>query len=494
MKVLSAQQIRDWDAYTIKNEPIRSIDLMNRAAAACRKHLASIIRNYDTVRIFCGKGNNGGDGIAMAVGWKQEGIQSKVYIVGDASGGSEDFEQQLQTAKAQQLDLYYIFSNNDFLAIEKTDLIIEALFGSGLNRPLSGLYAETVEMLNASNATIIAVDLPAGLFCDRSSKGNPVIKAAETITFQSPKICFMMAENGPFFGKITLADIGLLPEFLEQVEAPVFVDEEYVRPLYKKRSPFSHKGNFGHALIIAGNYGKMGAALMCSKACLKTGAGLVTLDTPKAFLNAIHSYCPELMCKIREEYQTYTSYNTIGIGPGMGTESASKELLLKVLKQFDKPVLIDADAITILSGVENPLGNLPENSILTPHPKEFDRLFGQSENEFERMEKAVRLSKEHPLVLVLKGHRTLIAFRGKCWFNSTGNAGLAKGGSGDVLSGMITALLAQSYSPLQAAILGVYLHGSAADFTAKKIAPESMMATDVIDHISDAFTAIGSKE
>lgn len=490
MKVLSASQIREWDAYTIKQKPIKSIDLMNIAARAARNHLRKTVGEYHRIIVFCGTGNNGGDGIAMATGWKAEGIEPEIYVVGDEEKGSEDFKTQIEKAKSESLPIRNITSRADLPKISDSDLVIDALFGTGLSRPLSGIFSEVVSVINDSGATVVSIDVPSGMYIDKTSKANTVVKATETLTFQSRKTCFMMAENAPYFGHLTILDIGLLPEYLKEVEAPHWVDADVIKPIYRPRSDFSHKGNFGHALILAGNTGKMGAAFMCSKACLKSGAGLVTLDLPKAFLNAAHAYCPELMCKIREENRDFSGFTTLGIGPGMGTDEAAKKLLLNALKQTNKPVLIDADAITILSKITDPFALLPADSILTPHPKEFDRLFGNSTDDFHRMNKALVISQNFPIVIVLKGHRTLIVYKGEAWFNSSGNAGLAKGGTGDVLSGIITALLAQSYEPVQAAILGVYLHGLSADICAKTIAKESMLATDVIDHISDAILAV----
>lgn len=494
MKVLSATQIREWDAYTIKQKPVRSIDLMNTAALAAQNHLKKEVKQHQRILIFCGTGNNGGDGMAMAANWKADGIEPQVYVVGNEETGSEDFKAQTEKAKRENVSIKNIKSHADLPKVFNSDLVIDALFGTGLSRPLSGIFSETVSTINNSEATVVSIDVPSGMYIDTTSKSNAVVKATETLTFQSRKTCFMMAENAPYFGRVTVLDIGLLPGYLDEIEAPHWVDSAFAKPVYRPRSDFSHKGNFGHALIVAGNAGKMGAALMCSKACLRSGAGLVTLDVPKAFLNAVHAYCPELMCKIREEDDYFSGFTTLGIGPGMGTDQVAKDLLMSALKQAKKPLLIDADAITILSTIDDPLTLLPANSIITPHPKEFDRLFGPSTDDFDRMNKAIEISRNYPVVVVLKGHRTLTAHGGEAWFNSSGNAGLAKGGTGDVLSGIITALLAQSYEPIQAAILGVYLHGLSADICAKTIAKESILATDVIDHISRAILAVANHQ
>jgi NAD(P)H-hydrate epimerase len=325
------------------------------------------------------------------------------------------------------------------------------------------------------------------MFIDKSSCGHHVIRATYTLTFQSMKLCFLVAENEDLFGEVEVLDIGLLPGFLKSTPGDEMITLNSLRSFYKKRNAFAHKGNFGHALLIAGDKGKMGAAIMCGKACLRSGAGLTTLSTPEMFLLSVHTAIPEAMCLIREEETDLSKFTTVGIGPGIGTSDLSAELVLKTLESFSRPMVLDADALNVIAQHKRWLKKVPHGSILTPHPKEFERLFGKTGNEFERMKLAVEMSKKYSLTIVLKGHYTFITSEGKTFFNTTGNAGLAKGGSGDVLTGILTALLAQQYSSLQAALLGVYLHGLAADITSQNVAMESMLAGDIIDHISDAF-------
>ena len=276
---------------------------------------------------------------------------------------------------------------------------------------------------------------------------------------------------------------------MEPLSAEI-VSKELIASFFQPRQADSHKGTYGHALLVAGNKGKMGAAVLSAKACLRSGTGLLTVNAPEIFSSIIHVAVPEAMITAREEAIDFSKYKSIGIGPGMGTDKIPAGILKNILSSFKGPVLIDADALTILSEHKAWLSLIPEGAVLTPHPKEFDRLFGESATDAERAAKAISLSKTYPFVLILKGHHTLITSNGRAWYNQTGNAGLAKGGSGDVLTGMITALFAQSYTSLQAALMGVYLHGLAADITLDQQSMESMLATDVIDNFGKAFKSL----
>jgi len=491
MKLLSAQQIHEWDAYTIEHEPIASIDLMERAARTCTDFIIDNNLLNRNIKIFCGKGNNGGDGLAIARQLLEAGISPAVYILEFGAKGTDDFQINLHKLHQLTAEIYFIQSADFFPEIDKNnDLVIDALFGSGLNRPLQDLSAALVTHINNTQAYIIAIDTPSGMFIDKSSKDNPVIKATCTLTFQALKLCFMVAENAALSGEVHVLDIGLHTDFLNTLNAYSLVTKRSIQRHYKKRNSFAHKGNFGHALLIAGNKGKMGAAILASHACLRTGAGLVTINTPEKYLNTVHTALPEVMCITRDEHIDYSKYNVLGIGPGLGTQEDSAALILQSIQNFSRPMVIDADALNILAQHPAWLHNICSGSVLTPHPKEFERLFGKTENDFEKIEKAVSLSEQYKLIIILKGHYTLIAANGTAWFNTTGNAGMAKGGSGDVLTGIITSLLAQQYESDTAAIMGVYLHGLAADIAAQNIAMESIIATDIIDHISDAFLSL----
>jgi NAD(P)H-hydrate epimerase len=488
MKILSAQQIHNWDAYTIANEPITSIDLMERAAQACTDHIFQQQLVDRQFKIFCGKGNNGGDGLAIARQLLLQHYNVSVYIIEFGAVGTEDFQTNLNRLHELDMDIRFIQSEEFFPAIDEHDVVIDALYGSGLNRPLKDLNAALIEHINRSKTFVISIDVPSGMFIDKSSVGNVVIKANITLTFQCMKLCFMVAENADNTGELIILDIGLLPAFAETAETNYqLVTKQFIQSIYKPRKPFSHKGTYGHALIIAGNKGKMGAALMATHACLRTGAGLTTVNAPENYLSAAHTYLPEAMCKLREDGLDFKNINAVGIGPGLGTEDDAKKIVASTLEQFKKAIVIDADALNIIGSDKTLLKQITPESILTPHPKEFERIFGKAANDFERMETALQQSAQCNCIIVLKGRYTLIAHKGNGWFNTTGNAGLAKGGSGDILTGILAALLAQQYQPLQAALLGIYIHGFAADITLEKQSEESMLARDVVENLGAVF-------
>ena len=491
MKLLTAQQIHEWDAYTIANEPVSSIDLMERAAEACTDFILQTDLYGKSFKIFCGKGNNGGDGLAIARQLINKGNTVNTYIIEFGAVGTEDFQTNLQRLHEITTNIHFIQSEKFFPEINNDDIIIDALYGSGLNRPLKDLSAALVEYINKSSANTISIDVPSGMFIDKSSQDNAIIRANTTLTFQCLKLCFLVAENAEYNGKVTELDIGLHPQFLETASSSLQIIEQVdIQKIYQPRKPFSHKGTYGHALIIAGTKGKMGAALLAANACIRTGAGLTTLNIPEAYFNVAHTYLPEVMCEAREDSSDFEKINAVGIGPGLGTKPAITELLQRVLHQFKNPVVIDADALNIISQNKYLLNEIKEDSILTPHPKEFERLFGQVQNDFERINITLERSVKNNLIIVLKGRYTFIAHKGKGWFNTTGNAGLAKGGSGDILTGIITALTAQKYEPLHAALLGVYIHGLAAEYALEKQSMESMTATDVVNHLGAAFNSL----
>jgi ADP-dependent NAD(P)H-hydrate dehydratase / NAD(P)H-hydrate epimerase len=499
VNILNAQQIREWDQYTIQHEPISSINLMERAAAKCAVWIENRHIKEREIKVFCGKGNNGGDGLALARMLLIAKYKITVYILESGKPGSADFEENLKRLHDLPLEIYYLKTQSDFPDIEFTDILIDALFGSGLNKPLQDLSAALVQHINRSSAPVISIDLPSGLFMDSTSLGNPVIEADHTLTFQVYKTAFLVQENAKFIGEVHVLDIGLDAQFLEQINFnKELVDKRLIRHIYKPRNKFAHKGTFGHALLITGSYGKAGAAILASKACLHSGVGLLTCYLPSSAYTIMQTALPEamvitdrterLLTQLPEEIDKYT---TIGIGPGIGTAEETQEVVAKLVQQFKRPLVIDADALNCISLHKELLTKLPPHSILTPHPKEFDRIFGEHSSDFDRMATAGKKAKELNIIIILKGHHTLIAMPGgKAYFNSTGNAGMAKGGSGDVLTGILTGLVAQKYEPVQAAILGVYLHGLAGDLAASSISQESMTATDIITFLSQAFLTI----
>lgn len=490
MILLSAKQIKDWDHYTIQQEPISSINLMERAAKACVHWIMGHI-SAKNFYIFCSIGNNGGDGLAIARLLYAHHIVSKVFILDLGNKQSEDFRINLNRLQnIPNIDIHFLKDASSFPPIPKDACIIDAIFGTGLNRKPEGITASLIYHINSFSNTVIAIDMPSGLLCDSSSKGFTIIQATHTLSFQCYKLALLIPENEIYFGTVHIIDIHLHPNFKNIVDPtliPTSID--FIRRLYKPRKAFAHKGNFGHALIISGSYGKMGAAVLSTKACLRSGVGLVTSHIPQCGLEILQTSVPEAMCKVDKHEKLITAadhllhtYSAIGIGPGIGNAAETAVCLKRLISSYKKPIVIDADAINILAENKEWLNLLPENSILTPHPKEFTRLFGNTNNDFEKIEIALQQAHEKKIIIILKGHRSFIATPiGKGYFNTTGNAGMATGGSGDVLTGIITGLLAQGYSPTDAAILGVYLHGLAGDKACEKYGANAMIATDIIE-------------
>jgi ADP-dependent NAD(P)H-hydrate dehydratase / NAD(P)H-hydrate epimerase len=504
MKIFSSSQIKQWDAFTITNEPILSVDLMERAATACCKWL--IGKNFGAFhfRIFCGKGNNGGDGLAIARMLIEHKCLVTVYILEFGKIGTDDFQTNLERLHSLTTDIHFIQSPEFFPATNDTDIIIDALFGTGLNKTPDGINATLINQVNLYKNTVISIDLPSGLFADKSSKGNAVVKATHTLSFQNNKLAFLLPENENYCGQVHLLHIGLHPAFEENETANFeLIDKELIKTIYKPRSKFAHKGTYGHAALLCGSYGMMGAAVLASLACLRSGAGKLTTYIPKCGYTVLQTTVPEAMCVVAGEEHLLSApgiekMNAIGIGPGIGIHPSHKKLIADIFEKVKTPVVIDADALNIIAENKALLSLVPTYSILTPHPKEFERLFGKTENaclpdrqDFERLELAKQMSKEYQIYIVLKGHYSFISTPdGIGYFNSTGNAGMATAGSGDVLTGILTGLLAQQYTALDACLLAVYLHGAAGDIAAAKFSQEALIATDLADCIGDTFIQI----
>ena len=499
MNIYSADQVKAWDAYTIQHEPITSIDLMERAAQKCVDWLLANTSQHISFKIFCGKGNNGGDGLAIARLLFQKNRAVEIFILEFGKKGSDDFQANLERLHELPVNIHFIQTAAHFPILTLQDVVIDALYGSGLNKPLDGLSSTLVQYLNASGNKIVSVDLPSGMFLDQSSKGNSIIKASDTLTFQAYKKAFLVAENADFTGIIHILDIGLHSGYLKEVSSSwQLVDRDTIKKKLRPRKRFAHKGNYGHALLIGGSYGKMGAIVLTASACLRSGAGLTTAFIPRCGYTVMQTSLPEAMTLTDNDESMITEipgeldkYSVIGLGPGMGTNKQTREAIGKLLKAFSKPMVIDADGLNSLALQPEYIPALTPGSIITPHPKEFDRLFGNSENDFERISLAEKKAKELKIIIVLKGHHSLIAVPdGSCYFNNTGNSGMAKGGSGDVLTGIITAFCAKGYDPPDAAILGVYLHGLAGDLAANALSKEAMLARDIITFLSQAFLEI----
>ncbi|MEC3875539.1 NAD(P)H-hydrate dehydratase [Chryseobacterium salviniae] len=499
MKIFTAEQIRNCDQYTIKNEPVSSVQLMERAAETCVEWISENCNHHRNFAVFCGSGNNGGDGFAIARMLYQKGFDVDVFANTKAKF-SPDAQENFRHIKEISGISIREFKESSPYRFDSRTVIIDALFGTGLSRNLDGEIKDLVEFLNRKKNIKISIDLPSGLMADAVSDFDSVVFRADyTLTFQFWKKSFLHAETGKFAGKVHVLDIHLSQDYIEETETEDFViDDEVIKTIFKIRNEFSHKGTFGKAAIVGGSYGKMGAAVLSTRAALKAGAGLTFTLSPKCGYEILQISDPEAMFieggKDFIESFDLDEETVCGIGPGLGTHEKTAESLLKFLKSYSKPLILDADALNIIAQNPDHLNLIPEKSIITPHPKEFERLFGKTGNSFERTELAKSKSRELNIYIVLKDHHTqIITPEGKVFYNITGNSGLAKGGSGDILTGIITSFLAQQYSELEAAILGVWFHGRAAEFASEKHSKESMLPSDVINEFGNVFSELNTK-
>jgi NAD(P)H-hydrate epimerase len=488
MKIFSAAQTRLLDAETLAEENIPSHALMERAATQFTNRLLEKYAPLPDIYVFCGTGNNGGDGLSIARQLHLKNTNVIVYVVGNIASASEDF--LLNYKKAKDLSLaIHVYDGHTFPHAGSNDIIIDAIFGSGLNRPVTGLFKEAIEKINLSTAIKIAVDVPSGFFCD-SPTLSVCIRADYTLSFEFPKLGFFFPENYQFTGNWEVLSIGLSKTSIDKTkEIALYMQGDDIKKLIKVRKKFDHKGIFGSSLIIAGNYGMEGAAALSGKACLVAGSGLVTLcsENRQWFYPEIMYLSPtDMLAALKLK-----KYQVLAIGPGLGKHTEAQQMIALAIQNFDAPIVLDADALNMLAENKHLLKAIPANSILTPHPKEFERLFGVTKNAFELLALQIEMSVKLQCIIVYKRAYTCITSPdGDVYFNSTGNPGMATAGSGDVLTGIITALLAQKYIPLHAALLGVFLHGFAGDLAMQKTDGQNIIATDIIDHVQSAYKAL----
>lgn len=503
MKILPIEKVREADAYTIKNEPVDSIDLMERAAKSCYRWIMKNVENTDRLKIFCGLGNNGGDGLAIARLLAKKDYRVEVFLIRYSDRSSDDFNTNLENLKYQKK-----VRINEIDAVDQlpdnldADWIIDAIFGSGLSKPIKGFVAEVINYINKQTAGTISIDIPSGLFADEPSIGmdGAIVEADITLSFEFPKKAFMFAENLPYVKEWEIMGIDLHPDYVKNVErADYFMLRKDVTGMIRKRRKFDHKGQFGHALLLAGSYGKMGAAVLASEACMRAGAGLLTTHVPVKGYNIIQTAVPEAMCSIDRSDTVFTehpkldTFNAIAVGPGIGQAKETQTALKMLIQNCGIPLLFDADAINILGENKTWLSFVPPGSVFTPHPKEFERIAGKSNNSFERDKLQKEFSVKYQVYVVLKGYATAISCPdGTTFYNSTGNPGMATGGSGDVLTGVILGLLAQGYTPMQSCLVGTYLHGLAGDLASESLGQEASLASDIIGHIGYAYQQLSS--
>ena len=503
MKILSPAQIYEADQATIKNLPISSTGLMEKAGSKCYEW---IIKQFPDpsrhIHVCCGMGNNGGDGLVIARLLLEKGFQVQTYLICFSEKRSDDFKVNLTRLTEMKASIKEVRQGDDFPVIHKEDLIIDAIFGIGLKRSPKGFTKDYIQHMNASGATLISIDIPSGLFAaSQVQDKEAVVKSNYALSFQVPKLAFLLPDHQSYIKYWKILDIELDLAYLEKVESMHhFVDHKFITDFIKTRKRFSHKGTYGHSLLMGGSFGKVGAMILASKAALKAGSGLVSTYIPKCGYTAMQTSNPEVMVEVDDEkylqfFNVKTKPDAIGIGPGLGTHLKTKKGFVEFVMHCKIPMVIDADGLNIISEYDDLLKIIPKDSILTPHPKEFQRLVGSWTDDYEKIAKQIDLSSKLQCVVVLKGAYTSIACNGKLYFNSSGNPGLATAGSGDVLTGIITGLLAQGYTSLQAAILGVYIHGRSADIgIASTESMESLTAMDCITYLGKVFKEFNSNK
>jgi ADP-dependent NAD(P)H-hydrate dehydratase / NAD(P)H-hydrate epimerase len=503
MKIFTAAQIKACDAYTIRASGIHSEELMERAAGKCVSWIKDHLPKDTLFVVLCGTGNNGGDGLAITRLLHQCGFGVKAFLLKFSKELSPDSQANLQRLQNIGKDLVNIVAPETFITdIPAHIVIIDAILGTGLSRPPTGWLAGFISHINQLPNKKIAIDIPSGLPADIIPDDDAIVlKANVTLSFQFYKRSFLHPEAAKYAGHISLLDIGLDKTFINATGTQYkTIDQEDIEAIYRPRNAFAHKGDYGHALIAGGSYGKMGAVTLCAKAALKAGAGLVTALVPRCGYHILQTAVPEVMCqtsgdKIIEGIGEWENRNAIGIGPGIGTDTETARALSAFIDECRQPIVIDADALNIIAKHPDLLAKLPKGSVLTPHPKEFTRLFGENTNSMIQVDHARIQAMRYNINIILKGHHTaVITTEGECWYNMTGNAGMAKGGTGDILTGIITGLIAQRYQPHEAAIFGVYLHGLAGDLAAEAHSKESLTATDIINYLGKAFRSLPQPE
>lgn len=490
MNIFSAEQVRSWDAYTIRHEPISSTALMERAAGRAAEWILQHFPHPARVLVFCGPGNNGGDGIVIARRLWQEALVVDTWILETGQPLSPDASLHLDKLRALGAPVHRVQTVEDLPPIRPGDLVIDALWGNGLNRPLEGLGAACIEHMNAAKAPIVSIDLPSGLM----NKTQRAVTATHTLTFQHWKLPFFLPENDRYTGDIHTIDIGLHPGFCAQEDARFeTTGHTEARELLRPRPMSGHKGNFGHAALLCGSWGMLGAAMLAAEACLRSGVGkLSCLVTDKCY-PVLQAAVPEAVYRVEagNNYITDTgftgSFAALGFGPGCGVHP-EQAAVATGLFHGGTPLVLDADALNLMVAYPELQERIPEGSILTPHPREFDALTFKHIHSADRLETAMAKAAAWKCVIVLKGHHTLVATpSGKGFFNMSGNAGMATAGSGDVLTGLLTGLRAQGYGPEEAARLGVYLHGLAGDLAAEALGQEALIARDIVQHLGASW-------
>lgn len=501
MKILSASQIKQVDAYTIEHEPVSSIDLMERASAAFANKIIERWSSSKPVKVFAGPGNNGGDALAVSRILSNAGFKVSTYFFNIGNNVSTDCIENVKRLRdCENVKLEEITANFTPPELTSDDIIIDGMFGTGVSRPLNGGFASVVKYLNASPGTIVSIDVPSGLMTEDNTNNvmNHIVRADYTYTFQHPKLSFFFSDNEQFVGEWEVLDIGLKDPGAGVTDTPYHTTEmSDVAPLIKKRSKFAYKGSVGHGSLVAGKTGMAGAAILAAKASLRTGIGKVTVRTPESNGDVMQVTVPEAVLDLESRVEAFSNtfdandFDALAIGPGIGTSAETAQAFIEQIRFTRSPIVIDADAINILGGHRGWIQQLPKKCILTPHKGELFGLISTTRNCYDELERTRELAALQQVYIVIKGAYSAVCTpEGNVYFNTTGNPGMATAGSGDVLTGIILALVSQGYTQENACRLGVYLHGLAGDIAAERLEMESVMASDIIDAIPMALRRI----
>ncbi|NLP34416.1 MAG: NAD(P)H-hydrate dehydratase [Clostridiales bacterium] len=505
---LDSNQIKEIDNYTIKSIGIPSLVLMERAALEVANHIKKKIQKSDRILAICGNGNNGGDGIAAGRILFLQGYQVAILFIGKYENATEQTKRQLDIAKNMGIPI----ENNNKL--DEYNIIIDAIFGVGLSRPVTGEYADIIEEINRQDASVFSVDMPSGISADDGRIHNVAVRADETITIGFNKLGLLLYPGAEYAGDVTIVDIGYPDLAFQQVKSDTFYYGDEDLKLLPKRKQNGHKGTFGKVLVIAGSKGMSGAAYFSAKAAYKTGAGLVKILTSSDNRQILQTLLPEALLASYDEsksiegtdelLESLSWASVIVIGPGLGQSEQTKSILCTVIKEAKVPVIIDADGLNLLAkiietdsmNVETRINSLAEfmkaPTILTPHLMELSRLLNIPVTQIKEniIDTAKQCSYNNKLIYVIKDVRTIVTHKGNHYINLSGNHGMATGGSGDVLTGIIAALVAQGMAPYDAACLGVYLHGLAGNDAARNKGPYSMIASDILTSIENVIKSV----
>jgi len=497
MKILTSQHLKEADQYTMQHQNITFLELMERAGKAVFELIDERLQgNPVPIHIFCGLGNNGGDGLVVARYLVEHGYHVTTYIVNFSTNRTEGFLTNFEKLKEIVTPWpVQIKGIEGFPEIPSTDIVIDAIFGQGLNRPIESWVKQLIKYLNNTKCFKISVDVPSGLKTEEIPEDqNAVIYADSCLTFQAPKLVFFLPETAGYVNEVEILDIGLDQDFFQNIETGIeLIGKQEALSLYMPREKFAHKGTYGHSLMIGGSKGKIGSVVLASKACMRVGAGLTTVMVPECGCGIVQTTIPEVMVITNNSEAYITDFkvnfkpNAIGVGVGLGVHSKTVNAFKIFLKENNGPLILDADALNILAENKLLLELMPENTILTPHPKELERLIGVWKDDFDKIEKTKAFSNQYKCIVLIKGAHSITVYRDHLFVNTTGNPGMATAGSGDVLAGIITGLVSQGYDPINAVIFGVYLHGLAGDLAIRECGYQALLASDIVAYIGKAY-------